>query len=197
MVVSAVLVSGCGSSTTTTTTTTTAQASVATTASTSTSPPAATQSTGSTGAQTTTKTTTTPKTTTGPKKVVGENKNLAAEVKRAKERKALQKTAPQKSSEAAKPRPGFANEVPKAQRFPPEIAHPYEVQCEAGGSPADCECILVKLELTTHQEKSKSMAELISVLLALKQGASLAKVMNHGTDLPPNAQRAAGECKNI
>jgi hypothetical protein len=188
LVAPALIASGCGS-TETASTSKTAGASASTSAPSNESTQTAAQSTGSTGAQNTVK-------AREPKapKAKPTLQEKAAEVTRRRELTEREKKAAQ--AEAPKPSPGFAKDVPRARRYPPEISQPYYYLCEAGkGSPGTCECILVKLELT-NVEKGRSIAELLAVEVALKK-ASLPTIMNQGVALPENARRAAGECGHV
>jgi hypothetical protein len=186
LVAPAVLASGCGS-TESASTSNTARTATSAGASSRTTPQTATQSTGSTGARHALR----------AREDLKTKRELQEKV--AKARRELEHGNVKKAPEAAKPKlsPRFASEVPKARRFPPEIYEPFLTACHAGkGSIAGCECILVKLELS-NGEKDRHIAELLTVQLAARQGASVAKIMAGGVVLPAGAQRAAGECKSV
>ncbi len=211
LLVAPAIAAGCGSSKTASTNKS-ASVSAATGASGDTGPQAPIQSTGATGA-TGTGRTTAQHTAAAPRpsalafeKEAAEKQAAALKVSRAvaaakvkaEEERVKREVASELKAEETRQSPGFRKEVPKARQFPPEVYRPYFARCEgAKGAIANCECILVKLELTNGPEKGQLIAELLAVQLALQKGASLTKVMNHGVVLPPNAQRAAGECRNV
>ena len=116
--------------------------------------------------------------------------------------KSLSKSQQQKAEElVAKSKAistGFLSEVPPARRYEPQVYLPFLAQCKAGkGSLPSCECVVVKQELLSHEEKGQAIAELLTIQLALEKGASFAKIAHHGVLLPPNAQRAAVECSKF
>ncbi len=198
LVLPAILASGCGSSETSTTTSSSASATVPPT----TSSTAATQSTGATGAQNTTPAPKPAETTPKPKVKIAVSSLEAAALKRkiaelgATKVAELRRKVQAKIRAEAEPGPGFNRKVPKARLYPPEIYRPFYAECQtAGGNLASCECIVVHLELT-KVEKERSVAELVALELALKQGATVAQVMAGHAVVPENAQKAATACRH-
>ncbi len=219
LVAPAAIAAGCGSSETastitqasapapTTAATTTPQAATASTGATAASTGAKARSTGATGATKAKKALTpVPILTPKPHESTSEaerkrkvkaaleatlkNPKRLAEAKREVERRAKEELEARET--AGRNGPGFNKAVSLKRRFPPEITQPFYRQCETSkGTVAVCECIIVKLELAKG-EREKSIAELVAVEVALKQGVSLKKLRS--ALLPPNARGAVRAC---
>jgi hypothetical protein len=81
-----------------------------------------------------------------------------------------------------------------AHHYPKFLELNFIASCEAAkGSSSSCECILSKQE-KSNVEKGQSLAELVALQVAFKEGVSLEKVTRHGVPVPIGIKRAAEQC---
>jgi hypothetical protein len=118
---------------------------------------------------------------------------------RPEHREAPVKTTPEQQrilkrrAESVKPGAG-SGELTPPHHYPKFIEFSFMSSCEAAkGSRSKCECILIKQE-KSNVEKGQSIAELVALEVAFKEGASLEKAMHHGVPLPVRIKRAAEQC---